>query len=63
MDTSARQQIFNQIHDIYLTEFPFVTLFSAPTIMIVRKGTHNYMPGPYVANNNPWQWWCDHGKC
>jgi hypothetical protein len=30
----------------------------------VRKGTHNYLPGPFGEDKvNMWEWWCDHGKC
>jgi peptide/nickel transport system substrate-binding protein len=62
-DAGTRQQIFRQIHAIYLTEFPFITLYSAYYPAIVRKGTHNYQNSPIEANINIWQWWCDNGKC
>jgi peptide/nickel transport system substrate-binding protein len=64
-DPSERQQIFVQIHQIYLTEFPFIVLYSLNDFSIVRKGTHNYQPGPFGAGEtiNIWEWWCDHGKC
>ena len=64
-DTGARQQIFVQIHQIYLTEFPFIVLYSLNDFSIVRKGTHNYQPGPFGAGEtiNIWEWWCDNGKC
>jgi peptide/nickel transport system substrate-binding protein len=59
-DAGARQQIFRQIHAIYLTQFPFITLYS-PTgsFAMVRKGAHSNLD----ANINIWQWWCDKGKC
>jgi len=62
-DAGARQQIFRQIHAIYLTEFPFITLYSPTDLSIVRKGTHNSLPSDLEANINIWQWWCDNGKC
>ena len=63
-DPGVRQQIFSQIHQIYLTEFPFIVLFGAPTISMVRKGTHNYQFSDVEGGTiNIWQWWCDNGKC
>ncbi len=62
-DPGVRQQLFNQIHQIYLTDFPFITLFSPLTIAIVRKGTHNYQFSPIAGEINIWEWWCDEGKC
>jgi peptide/nickel transport system substrate-binding protein len=63
-DPGARQQIFNQIHVIYLTEFPFITLYSPLDLYIVRKGTHNFQPSPVGGEDtNIWEWWCDHGRC
>jgi ABC-type transport system substrate-binding protein/serine/threonine protein kinase len=64
-DQGARQQIFVQIHQIYLTEFPFIVLYSLNGPSIVRKGTHNYQPGPFGAGEtiNIWEWWCENGKC
>jgi peptide/nickel transport system substrate-binding protein len=60
----ARQQIFAQIHQIYLTDFPFIVLYSPPQIALVRKGTHNYQLSPLgIQDPNVWQWWCDGGKC
>jgi peptide/nickel transport system substrate-binding protein len=62
VDPGVRQQIFDQIHYIYLTEFPFITLYGVKELVVVRKGTHNYQPGSY-GETNPWEWWCDGGKC
>jgi peptide/nickel transport system substrate-binding protein len=64
-DTNARQQIFNQEHQIYLTEFPFVILYSPSDIAVIKNNAHNYQPGPMGASEtiNVWQWWCDGGKC
>ncbi len=63
VDPGARQQIFRQIHEIYLMQFPFIILYSLPHLYIVRKGTHNYLPSDHIANINIWEWWCDGGKC
>ena len=64
-DPGRRQQIFEQIHRIYLTDFPFIVLYSPADLSIVRKGTHNYQPGPLgaIETINIWEWWCDNGKC
>ena len=62
-DVAMRQQIFRQIHQIYLTQFPLITLYSPTDITIVRKGTHNYLPSPIAGETvNIWEWWCDKGK-
>ena len=59
-----RQQIFSQIHHIYLTDFPFITLYFPLDVAVVRKGTHNYQPSPFTGETvNIWEWWCDGGKC
>jgi peptide/nickel transport system substrate-binding protein len=64
-DPGARQTFFKLIHQIYLTEFPFIVLYSPTDLSIVRKGTHNYQPGPLgaIETINIWEWWCDGGKC
>ncbi|GCE25539.1 peptide ABC transporter substrate-binding protein [Dictyobacter alpinus] len=64
-DANQRQQIFNQIHDILLRDFPTATLFSPNDLSVAIKGTHNYQPGPFVASEtvNIMNWWCDNGKC
>jgi peptide/nickel transport system substrate-binding protein len=64
-DPGVRQHVFEQLHQIYLTDFPFVTLFGGPTWpAIVRKGTHNYQLSPFrFGPTNIWEWWCDNGKC
>jgi peptide/nickel transport system substrate-binding protein len=64
VDPSIRQQIFNKIHDIYLTVLPFIVLYSPLDFGIVRKGTHNYQPSPIEGDTvNIWEWWCNGGKC
>jgi peptide/nickel transport system substrate-binding protein len=63
-DPGQRQQLFSQIHQIYLTQYPFITLFSLHYLAMVRKGTHNYQPSPIAGETvNIWEWWCDNGKC
>ncbi len=64
-DPGLRQQIFVQIHQIYLTDLPFITLYSVPVdFAMVRKGTHNYQHGSIEGGTvNIWEWWCDGGKC
>ena len=63
-DPGQRQQLFSQIHQLYLTQYPFITLFSQQYLAMVRKGTHNYQPSPIAGETvNIWEWWCDNGKC
>ncbi len=63
-DPGLRQQLFGQIHQIYLTDFPFITLFGAPNIAMLRKGTHNYQISDVEGGTvNIAEWWCDNGKC
>jgi peptide/nickel transport system substrate-binding protein len=64
-DPTQRQQIFNQIHQVILTDVPFVTLYSPNDLMIHKKGTNNYEPGPFGAGEtvNIWDWWCNNGQC
>ncbi len=62
-DPGVRQQIFEQIHNIYLTQFPFIVLFSPTWFTVAHKGTHNYLPGPFTDTYNIAEWWCDNGKC
>jgi peptide/nickel transport system substrate-binding protein len=65
VDAGARQAIFRQIHQFYLTQFPFITLYGVTGgIAMVHKGTHNYQQSPFTGDFiNIWQWWCDKGKC
>jgi len=63
-DPGLRQQLFGQIHEIYLTDFPFIVLFGAPSIAMVHKGTHNYQISDIEGGTvNIWEWWCDNEKC
>ena len=65
VDPTARQAIFNQEHQILLTQFPYIFLYSPTDPGIAKKTTHNYLPGPEGAQEsvNIWKWWCDGGKC
>jgi peptide/nickel transport system substrate-binding protein len=66
VDSGVRQLIFSQIHQIYLADFPFIVLYGTSNFGLARKGTHNYSPGPFLAEGetiNIWEWWCDNGKC
>ena len=63
-DPGLRQRLFTKIHQIYLTDFPFIVLYSISDLAIARKGTHNYQPSPIAFETiNIGEWWCDHGKC
>jgi peptide/nickel transport system substrate-binding protein len=64
-DTNARQQVFNQEHQIYLTEYPFITLYSPLDVAVSKNTTHNYAPGPMGASETigVQNWWCTNGQC
>jgi peptide/nickel transport system substrate-binding protein len=63
-DPGARQNIFEHIHLIYLTQFPFIVLFGEYDLYMLHKGTHNFQPSPLgFTDDNIWEWWCDKGKC
>jgi peptide/nickel transport system substrate-binding protein len=64
-DYNQRQQIFDQIHQIYLTDFPFVTLYAPVDIALVKSTGHNYNIGSEGASEtvNVWNWWCTGGTC
>ena len=65
VDPVERQMVFNHIHQMYLTDFPFVVLYAVADIAMHKKSVHNYMPGPAGASEtiNIWQWWCTNGQC
>ncbi len=65
VDTNARQQIFNQIHQLELTEFPFAILYSPTDLGIAKNTAHNYGPGPEGSSETIGvdKWWCSGGKC
>ena len=62
---SVRQAAFDKIHQIELTDIPFVVEFAAPDVSIHRIGTNNYAPSLLGVGEtvNIWQWWCNGGKC
>lgn len=64
-DAAKRQDAFNKLHAIYLTDFPFITEYAPINASIVKNTAHNYAPGPMGAQEtvNVWNWWCDGGKC
>jgi peptide/nickel transport system substrate-binding protein len=64
-DANARQQIFNQEHQIYLTQFQFITLYGVFDISMNKNTTHNYDPGPMGASETigVMNWWCTNGQC
>ena len=64
-DPAVRQRVFNQLHQIYLTDFPFITEYAPIDASIVRNTAHNYDPGPMGAQEtaNIWNWWCTGGHC
>jgi peptide/nickel transport system substrate-binding protein len=64
-DPARRQQLFDAIHQIYLTNFPFITLYSPVDLAMHKKRVQNYMPGPQGAaeDNMVWLWWCEGGQC
>jgi peptide/nickel transport system substrate-binding protein len=63
-DPGLRQNLYDQMHQIYVTDFPFITLFSPESITVVSKRAHNVEPSPILGETtNVWDWWCDQGKC
>ncbi len=64
-DPTVRQDAFNKIHQIYLTDFPFVTEYAPVNATIVKNTAHNYASGPMGAQEtvNVWNWWCTGGTC
>lgn len=64
-DPTARQNAFDQIHKIYLTDFPFITLYAPEDLGIVNSVGHNYIIGDEGASEtaNVWNWYCTNGKC
>jgi len=63
VDQGVRQQIFNHIHQILLTQLPFIVLYSPLSIVLMHKGIHNYQSNPMNGETAMWEWWCDGGKC
>jgi ABC-type transport system substrate-binding protein/serine/threonine protein kinase len=64
VDPVERPSIFGQIHQIYLAQLPFITLYEMIDIGVAHTGTHNYQISPFSdEGTNIWEWWCDNGKC
>lgn len=64
VDPGARQQIFDQLHQHYLSELPFIVLFGFSAVYLVRQGTHNYQPSPFEGPTVAIaEWRCDGGHC
>lgn len=65
-NVATRQDAFNKLHQIYLTEFPFITEYAPADVAMYKSSiAHNYAPGPMGASEtvNVWQWWCTNGTC
>ena len=64
-DPTARQQAFDQIHGIYLSQFPFITLYSPIDLSVHKNVTQNYAPGSEGASETVgvMNWWCTNGQC
>ncbi|MBA2396953.1 MAG: peptide ABC transporter substrate-binding protein [Ktedonobacteraceae bacterium] len=64
-DPTARQAIFNKIHQIFLTDFPIVTEYEPHDIAVVKSTGHNYVVGAEGSSEtvNVMNWWCTGGKC
>jgi peptide/nickel transport system substrate-binding protein len=64
-DTNARQAVFDQEHEIYLTQYPFITLYSPLDVSISKNTVHNYAPGPMgaVETIGVQNWWCTNSQC
>jgi peptide/nickel transport system substrate-binding protein len=64
-DTAKRQAAFDAIHQIYLTQFPFITEYAPQDVAMYKNTVHNYTPGPEGASEtvNVWNWWCTNGQC
>ena len=65
IDPTKRQAIFQQIDQIYLTDFPIVVLYGTYDIAMNKNVTHNYNPGATGASETVevWKWWCTNGQC
>ncbi len=63
--STARQQAFDGINQLEVTDFPFIVEFSAPNVAIHKVGTNNYLPSALGigSSENIWLWWCNNGTC
>ena len=64
-DNTARQQAFDGINNLIVTDHPFIVEFAAPDLGIHMKGTNNWVPGALGNGSsiNIWTWWCNNGTC
>jgi len=64
-DPAARQQAFDGINQLEVTDYPFIVEFGSPNLAAYKKGTHNYLPSAvgYGSTENIWEWWCNNGTC
>ncbi len=64
-DTAQRQDAFNKLHAIFLTDFPFITEYAPQDVAVHKNIVHNYTPGPFGAQEsvNVWTWWCTNAQC
>lgn len=63
-EPGLRQNLFDHIHQTYVTDLPFIVLFSPLIVTVVQNGTHNFAPGPVIGEtSNVWAWWCTQGTC
>jgi peptide/nickel transport system substrate-binding protein len=64
-DPAARQQAFDGINQLEVTDVPWIVEFSSPNLAVYKKGTHNYVPSAVGVGSteNIWLWWCDGGTC
>jgi ABC-type transport system substrate-binding protein len=45
-DPGLRHNLFDQMHQIELTDLPFITLFSPLNVVVVRRRAHIDAPSP-----------------
>jgi peptide/nickel transport system substrate-binding protein len=64
-DPAVQQQAFDAEHQIYLTDFPFITLYEPVDLAMHKLTVHNYNPAPEGLSETAgnWTWWCDNGTC
>ncbi len=64
-DPTVRQAAFDKIHQVELTQVPFIVEFAAPDLAVNKKGTNNYAPSlaGVGETENIWTWWCNGGTC
>jgi len=64
-DNAVRQQAFDGINHLIVTDHPFIVEFAAPDLGAHMKGTNNWVPSALGIGSsiNIWTWWCDNGTC